>query len=197
MSTHPFMRIWVGDFIKDTLELDAKEIGAYFLLLMAMWERGGSLPADHAKLRRVARVGRDWPKVWAVLEPYFRQEAGRITNNRLASELHYARTKSTVAAQAGSLGGRAKSLKSRSRGVADAKRSLSYSESESNTPLTPQGDFSNLEFLRGPDPIAQSQVESIRKCIEWATRHISADRARSLVAEGLITEDECRKAGVL
>ena len=39
MSKRPFMQLWVSDFIGDTLDLDAKEIGAYMLLLMSMWQR--------------------------------------------------------------------------------------------------------------------------------------------------------------
>lgn len=198
MSTHPFMRLWVGDFVKDTLELDAKEVGAYMLLLMAMWERGGSLPADHNKLRRVARVGRDWPKVWAAIEVYFTQADGKISQSRLTAELNYARTKATRAKQSGSLGGKAKSLKSNERGLANAKRTLSYSEPESYTPQPPRsGGPDNLEFFEGKDPVRLAQAAAIRNCVEWQTRHISQSTAWQLAQDGYITEAECRKAGVL
>ena len=42
MSAQPYMPLWISDFIGDTLELDAKEVGAYMLILMAMWQRAHS-----------------------------------------------------------------------------------------------------------------------------------------------------------
>ena len=64
MSDRPYMPLWVGDFLAKTMDLDATELGAYMLLLMAQWQRDGrSLPADSKKLQRVARCGRNWPKI--------------------------------------------------------------------------------------------------------------------------------------
>lgn len=114
------MPLWVSDFIGDTLELDAKQIGAYMLLLMAMWQHGGTLPADPKKLQRVARIGRDWPKVWADLERFFQVENGKISNKRLTLELHRVAAKRALNAHAGALGGRAKSLKNKDQGLANA-----------------------------------------------------------------------------
>jgi hypothetical protein len=79
MSATPFMPLWVADFVGDTLDLDAKEIGAYMLILMSMWGRDGYLPNDTKKLQRVARCGRDWPRVWAAIEHYFTVEGDQIT----------------------------------------------------------------------------------------------------------------------
>jgi uncharacterized protein YdaU (DUF1376 family) len=83
MSAAPFMPLWVGDFMLKTGDLDARESGAYLLLLMAMWSRDGSLPADQKKLQRVAKCGREWPSVWATIGHYFDEADGRITNRRL------------------------------------------------------------------------------------------------------------------
>jgi uncharacterized protein YdaU (DUF1376 family) len=141
------MPLWVGDFLSKTLDLDAREAGAYLLLLMAMWTHGGRLPNDPRKLQRVARVGRDWPKVWAAIGHYFEADGDHITNARLREELHKACTKREDNARAGALGGRAKALKSKGETLANAtvslKQSYSYSEEEKKekkeTPLTPQG----------------------------------------------------------
>ena len=77
------MPLWVADFVGDTLDLDAKEIGAYMLILMTMWGRDGYLPNDEKKLQRVARCGRDWPRVWGAIAHYFTVEGDRITQLRL------------------------------------------------------------------------------------------------------------------
>lgn len=124
MSKTPFMPLWVGDFLAKTQDLDAKEVGAYMLLLMSMWTRDGRLPNDSKKLQRVARVGRDWPKVWASIERYFDVDGDTITNDRLLQELHKVDTKRAVNAQAGSLGGKAKALKYKEWGLANATHSL-------------------------------------------------------------------------
>lgn len=128
MSKTPFMPLWVGDFLAKTGDLDAKEVGAYLLLLMSMWSRDGSLPADQKKLQRVARVGRDWPKVWAAIERYFTVEDGRIFNARLSEEMRKVNTKREVNAHAGARGGRAKALKDNIVRIANAKVSLCQSE---------------------------------------------------------------------
>ena len=130
MSKTPFMPLWVADFLAKTLDLDAKETGAYMLLLMAMWTHGGSLPDDQKKLQRVARIGREWPKVWAAIAHYFTARDGRVYQDRLTEELQKVNAKREVNAHAGSLGGRAKALKDKEPSLANATVSLQHSEPE-------------------------------------------------------------------
>lgn len=130
MSNTPFMPLWVADFVGDTLDLDAKEIGAYMLILMTMWGRDGYLPSDEKKLQRVARCGRDWPRVWASLSHYFTVDGDRITQGRLLLELQKVAAKREVNAQHGSLGGKAKALKGKEPTLANATVSLQQPEPE-------------------------------------------------------------------
>lgn len=115
------MPLWVADFVGDTMDLDAKEIGAYMLILMTMWGRDGYLPNDDKKLQRVARCGRDWPRVWASIRHYFTVEGDRITQSRLLKEAQKVASKRIVNSQHGSLGGRANALKKREQALANAK----------------------------------------------------------------------------
>lgn len=130
MSETPFMPLWVADFVGDTMDLDAKEVGAYLLILMTMWGRDGYLPNDERKLQRVARCGRDWPRVWAALQRYFTVDGDRITQGRLLKEVQKVASKRIVNAQHGALGGRAKALKSKDAGRANATVSLKQPEPE-------------------------------------------------------------------
>jgi len=114
------MPLWVSDFIGDTMDLDAKDIGAYMLLLMAMWQRGGTIPSDEKTLKRVTRTGRDFPKIWSRIQRFFGESDGMLVNTRLASEVQKVVTKREVNAQLGALGGRAKSLNNKDRGLANA-----------------------------------------------------------------------------
>ena len=124
MSKTPFMQFWVADFLGDTLDLDAAEVGAYLLLLMAQWQRdGNSLPNDTVKLQRVARCGRNWPKVWASIGRYFSQDDDGIFNKRLRLEAQNVAAKREVNAHNGSRGGTAKALKTKDAALANAKNS--------------------------------------------------------------------------
>ena len=124
MSKTPFMPLWVADFLAKTSTLEAKEVGAYMLLLMSMWSHDGALPADQKKMQRVARCGRDWPKIWNAIGHYFDEADGVITNRRLSEELQKVATKREVNAQHGALGGKAKALKSNNADLANANVSL-------------------------------------------------------------------------
>jgi uncharacterized protein YdaU (DUF1376 family) len=122
MSKTPFMPLWVSDFLGDTIDLDASEIGAYMLLLMAQWNRNGeSLPNDSEKLKRICRCGRGWPKVWGVLERFFQTDEDGIYSKRLRSEAASVAAKRLVNSRNGALGGKSKSLKSNNDEFANAK----------------------------------------------------------------------------
>lgn len=130
MSGTPFMPLWVADFVGDTLDLGAKEIGAYMLILMAMWGRDGYLPNDAKKLQRVARCGRDWPDVWASIQHYLVVDGDRITQGRLLKELQKVASKREVNAQSGARGGTAKALKYKETILANATISPKQPEPE-------------------------------------------------------------------
>lgn len=124
MSKTPFMPLWVADFLGDTLDLDATEVGAYLLLLMAQWQRGGaSLPDDEKKLQRVARCGRNWAKVWGAIERYFDRDEDGVFSKRLRFEAQNVAAKRDVNSQNGARGGAAKALKSKNAAVANATNS--------------------------------------------------------------------------
>lgn len=130
MSKTPFMQLWVSDFIADTTDLDAVEFGAYMLIILAMWKKGGSLPDNEVKMRRIARCGRSWPRVWESIKDQFVVKGGLIINERLAEEHASAVAKSKVNRHNGALGGKAKSLNNNKAVVANAKNSPEQLELE-------------------------------------------------------------------
>lgn len=121
MSERPFMQLYVSDFIGDTLHLSAELVGAYLLLLMAMWNADGELPDDEAKLARIARVSlKKWRAMTVDLMPFFTVEKGKITHGRLQKELQKSERQSQSRASAGARGGAAKALKYNKPHVANA-----------------------------------------------------------------------------
>lgn len=81
--------IWVDAFQRDTQHLEADEIGAYFLLLMAMWTREScDLPDDDMRLARVARVSLTlWKRrIGPVIREFFHAADGVVFQKRLREE---------------------------------------------------------------------------------------------------------------
>lgn len=176
------MPLWVADFVGDTLDLDAKEIGAYMLILMTMWGRDGYLPSDEKKLQRVARCGRDWPRVWASLSHYFTVDGDRITQGRLLYELQKVAAKREVNAQHGSLGGRAKSLKSKEPALANATVSLQQPE--------PYPEPDKKEDMGKPISPADKPPDKMRLPADWALSDEGWAYARSQAIPDEVIRDE-------
>lgn len=96
MSEQPYMRLWIADFLGDTLHLSDAEVGQYMLILMAMWRNGGSLPADEKSLERIARA-----PVSSAVRAFFTVCDGNagalLTQKRLTEELAKANGRSEAA----------------------------------------------------------------------------------------------------
>jgi uncharacterized protein YdaU (DUF1376 family) len=128
MSERPFMQLYVSDFIGDTLHLSSEQVGAYLLLLMAMWNADGKLQNDEAKLARVARLSlKKWRSVAPDLMPFFEQDKDHISHRRLTKELQKSERQSQSRSAAGVKGFAAKVLKNNTRPQANAQAGLKHS----------------------------------------------------------------------
>lgn len=91
-SSLPYMQFYVADYLADTMHLSTLEHGAYLLLLMNYWQRGGALPDEDVKLARIARLGlKDWLKVRGEIAPLFSEQDGSWFHKRVERELDLAR----------------------------------------------------------------------------------------------------------
>ncbi|TPJ33889.1 DUF1376 domain-containing protein [Mesorhizobium sp. B2-5-13] len=150
MSERPFMQLYVSDFVGDTLQLSTEQIGAYMLLLMAMWNAGGGLPDDDARLARVARLPlKRWRAISAELLAFFERESGEIGHKRLTKELSKARLKSEARAAAGARGGAATALKTKAHAGANADVLMRHSP-ESRNQMEKAPAFSAREAREKP-----------------------------------------------
>lgn len=89
MSRKPdlWMPLYIADYLADTTHLSAEQHGAYILMLMASWKRGGSLPDDGPQLASIARLdAAKWRKHEPILRAFFDAEGGLLIQKRLAEE---------------------------------------------------------------------------------------------------------------
>lgn len=101
------MPLYFGAYLADTMHLTTEQHGAYLLMLMASWMRGGNLPDDDKQLAAVVRLQLPkWKLARPVIAPFFNIKGGSWTQKRLNKELDAARGRAKVAADNGSRGGR-------------------------------------------------------------------------------------------
>jgi uncharacterized protein YdaU (DUF1376 family) len=81
------MPLYIGDYLADTMSLEAREHGAYLLLIMHYW-RNGPLPTDDRSLAGIARVDR---KTWIgdtgpIVRQFFEERCGKLHHKRIDRE---------------------------------------------------------------------------------------------------------------
>jgi uncharacterized protein YdaU (DUF1376 family) len=103
-----WMPLVVDKYLGDTTHLTTEQHGAYLLLLMAMWKKGGRLQDVDAQLAQIVRLplARWKQAIRPVLvdDCLLKAEGGWITQKRLAAELERAQKHSAAKAEAGSRG---------------------------------------------------------------------------------------------
>ena len=89
---YPWMPLFNGDLLANTLHLSAQEFGAYMLLIIHAWEFSAKIKVADAQ--RIARVSnRHWAKVRGTLAPFFDPPDGlqggalEVVHSRVATEL--------------------------------------------------------------------------------------------------------------
>ena len=89
----PWMPFYVADYLADTAHLSTTEHGAYVLLILHYWTKGG-LPTDEESIRRITRLTpRQWSQSRDVLRSLF-QDGWR--HKRVDAELAQSIEKSKV-----------------------------------------------------------------------------------------------------
>lgn len=90
MSASPWFQFYPTDWLAGTADLTAMERGVYITLLALMYDRGGPLPIDHARLSR--RCNMTGPAFLRALESLIREgkitsDGEKISNPRVENEL--------------------------------------------------------------------------------------------------------------
>ncbi len=86
-----WMPLHIGEYQADTAHLTRDQHGAYLLLLMAYWRRGGPLPANDTRLAAIAKAtAQEWRKMRPVLSEFFVERDGHWHQKRADAELQKA-----------------------------------------------------------------------------------------------------------
>lgn len=106
-----WMKLYIGDYLADTLALNAEQHGSYLLLLMSYY-RTGPLPNDAKKLSQVARATtKKWNTISEVILSFFhlgsdgmwhhKRADSEIESNRIAAEKNKDKAERAAAARWG------------------------------------------------------------------------------------------------
>lgn len=153
MSANPWMPLYIADYVADTMHLSTLEHGAYFLLILAYWQRQEPLPADPAKLSMICKLSRrDWDTIAPTIAEFFEVTEATWRHHRIDREIATARTKYERRAAAGRKGGQAKAIA--------ASPAMHEHSSSIAIPLPEQCASSDVAGLYQPQPHIQSSLRS-------------------------------------
>jgi uncharacterized protein YdaU (DUF1376 family) len=178
MSKAPIWPVATDALIADTTHLTTEEFGAYMLLMMAQWRSNGApLPPDERRLARIARLSpHAWERARQVLVELFEVSVDGWRQKRVEKDLVGVIEKIEANRASGSLGGKAKALKSKKQDLATATKSPPATLSESvaihepypepekkeepcTTPLAVVPLDATPQSASAPDPDAKSEPE--------------------------------------
>lgn len=116
MSKLPSMPLFVDAYLGDTTHLKTEEHGAYLLLLMGMWTRGGALAdndEDNASICRLSLAA--WrkikPRLLPFLDAYGPENARMLTQGRLQREWNFVQERRAKQAEKGQKSGASRRAK--------------------------------------------------------------------------------------
>lgn len=98
--THIFeVPFHIGDFLSGTIHMDAEQIGAYMMLIIAHYNAGEQgIPNDDRQLATIAKVSpRIWKKIRPILEPKFTVNANFWEHKKCVEVIQKVKEKSLAA----------------------------------------------------------------------------------------------------
>jgi uncharacterized protein YdaU (DUF1376 family) len=138
MSKRPWMPLYIGDFLSDTMHLGATETGIYIRLIMHCWEHG-RIPRD---ARQLALISHCDTRIWhryqeTVLQFFHPVDASTMHHRRVSAELLRSDEISSKRKEAGSRS--AESRASKNEQLQTQSQSQLPLQKKKESPLPPAG----------------------------------------------------------
>lgn len=149
-----WMPLYIGDYLADTMHLEAREHGAYLLLLMHYW-RNGPLPDNDRALSGIARVDR---KTWdtdtgPIVRAFFTARDGFLHQKRMEAERSQADENSAK-----------KRAAAHSRWSAEKEQKVSTGNAGGSAPASASGDAPGYVNAYAPAYAPASDVDVQTAC---------------------------------
>lgn len=107
MKTDIWMPIYIGDYLKDTRHLNTEEHGAYFLIMMELWNKGGKIKKSILPIISLKNNDYFFKTIWPSIEEFFLvKNDGFVTQKRITKELKASMKRRKAAKDNGKKGGR-------------------------------------------------------------------------------------------
>lgn len=171
---------WFPMFVSDWLTSDAvtlmlpEQEGAFVRLLVVAWGKGHSepsLPADDASLAILSRLGKRWAKLGPLVRAQFKDEGGRLTNERLSMVWYEAQEKHASAVHRGQQGAKTRAAKRKqnsSSASSSAKPQVEHREEQESVSEPNGSERQTLapdvapapEGARSPSPNGENYLKS-------------------------------------
>lgn len=151
-KTDTWMPLYIGDYLADTSHLTTEQHGAYLLLLMALWKRGGEgLPNVDENLAAAARLSISrWKAARPVLIDgrLLREDGSIVMQKRLANEMDKAAGITQTRSEAGIKGVAKREANRQANAEAKAKQNASPSQSQTQETIPPPSAVAPLAVAK-------------------------------------------------
>jgi uncharacterized protein YdaU (DUF1376 family) len=185
-----WMPLRIGLYLADTTHLTRDQHGAYLLLLMAYWRRGGPLPADDARLAATTKATpAEWRKLKPVLAEFFNERDGFWHQKRADKELNVASSIIEARTEAGRAGG----IAARGKSGRKPNDKTIANELQNNTPLplplpkevTTKGDLNETKIDNAVSRVCEAlgvKLTDDTKRLNWP------GQIYEMISSGLVLE---------
>lgn len=184
-----WMPVVIGAYLGDTTHLSTEQHGAYFLLLLAGWKRGGNLPNDEAQLASIAKLTpAKWRQHRGVLLAFWMVDGGLLVQKRQVEE--YARAVAFNERQQanGSKGGRPKKnpdqTQTKPTGYAWDNPDHNPDETPTPSPLPEASSTGEINLTPPAATVGEGDREGVFEGNDPSYEPPSAPMARALTALG-------------
>jgi uncharacterized protein YdaU (DUF1376 family) len=159
MAALPYMPLFVADYMADTADLSTAQHGAYLLLIMNYWQRGGPLPNDDVRLAKITGLSaRNWLQMKSRIAEFFESGTEFWKHARIDHEL------ARIAD---------KSLKSKKAAQASVQRRFGERSADGQADVEPTEADTDTEKEEKEMPGKPGDYAFFGKTIKLAPRHFN------------------------